>query len=370
MTETELDYRIRLALFEGIGQRHLDRLLLGLGGWPRLFSASPEALVANGLAPKTAASFVARRTALDGAPARELMATQGITAVAPGDTEFPPLLREIGDPPIILFVRGAIAALTPPLPFAVVGTRRLSTYGETCVRRLVPPWARAGLGIMSGLALGTDAAAHAATLQEHGLTVAVLASGVADNDIGPRTNYPLAQDILDSGGALVSEYPPGMSADKHRFPRRNRIIAGLSRGLVVIEAPERSGALLTAELALQYNRDVFSVPGPITHAGSVGTNKLLRYGATPVTAAEDVFEYYGLPPDTPDRRNHNGAPSDPAAALILTRLRNSPLTADELALTSRPDGEPPLSASRLLAALTELELTGRIAKIGGQYHLV
>lgn len=277
-----------------------------------------------------------------------------------GSAAYPPLLRQIPDAPQRLYVRGRIEALQATLPLAVVGTRAMTNYGERVTRLLAPPLAAAGATIVSGLALGIDAAAHEAALAARGTTVAVLGGGVDDASIGPRANFGLARRILQDGGALVSEYPPGTSGQKHHFPARNRIIAGLSKGLLVIEAAAKSGALLTAQLGLDYNRDVFAVPGPITQTASAGANRLLQQGATPVTGPQDILDRYGIaiPPENP-----LNMPADPDAAAVLKRLNHEPQDFDGLTETTG------LPAPRLLAALTALELSGAARKTGRGFIL-
>ena len=254
-------------------------------------------------------------------------ASNEIATVRIGDDGYPPLLREIHDPPSVLYVRGDPAALLHPLPIAVVGTRKMTAYGAAAVRIVVGPVARAGACVVSGLALGIDAAAHAVALEACGTTVAVLAGGVDRDSVGPRTNAPLAERIIASGGALVSERPPGSSPSKMAFPRRNRIIAGITRGTLVIEAAAKSGSLITAYLALDAGRDVFAVPGPITSAASAGTNGLIRRGAAPATSADDILTAYGL---TPHCAAAVAEPSDERAREVLRTLATGPMTLDEI----------------------------------------
>ncbi len=281
-----------------------------------------------------------------------------IAVIRIGDEGYPPLLREIADPPLALYVRGNAAALTHLLPIAVVGTRKMTSYGSAAVRIVAGPVAGAGAAIVSGLALGVDAAAHAAALDAGGVTVAVLAGGVDAASVGPRTNAGLAERIVASGGALVSERPPGATPSKMAFPRRNRIIAGISRGTVVIEAAARSGSLITAYLALESGRDVFAVPGPITSPASAGTNGLIRRGAVPATCADDVLSAYGIAADAPARQP---APRDERERAVLRALDRGPQTADSAALGAG------LDIRETLAALASLVVAGRVADDGGFY---
>ncbi len=223
-------------------------------------------------------------------------ASRDIAIIPLHDPRYPPLLRRVYDPPAALYVRGDINVISRTDAIAVVGTRQMTRYGETVATRIASSVAATGTPIISGLALGIDAVAHEATLAAGGIAVAVLAAGVADRDIGPRANFGLAQRILKNGGVLLSEFPSGTPATKEKFPLRNRIVAGLSKATIVIEAAKKSGALITARLALEDGRDVYAVPGPITSSASEGTNLLISQGATPILSTDALLEELGLTP--------------------------------------------------------------------------
>lgn len=213
-----------------------------------------------------------------------------ICTLSRSDTRYPALLKEIPDAPAQLFVRGNVEALSYPCCVAVVGTRRCSPYGAAMTTRISGDLAARGVGIVSGLALGVDTAAHTAALSASGVTIAVLGSGIADSDIYPATNGGLARRIIEAGGAIVSEYEAGTPPYPSHFLDRNRIIAALSRGTLVTEAPIKSGALATARRALEYNRDVYAIPGEATSYRSAGTNNLIKQGALCVTQADDILD--------------------------------------------------------------------------------
>jgi DNA processing protein len=260
--------------------------------------------------------------------------------------QFPPLLRAIHDPPPGLFVRGdADLELLARPSVAVVGARACSGYGASVARMLARELAAAGLVVVSGLARGVDAEAHRGALDADGATVAVLGCGI-DRDY-PTAHAELAHRIAGTG-LVVSEYAPGVEPAPWRFPARNRIIAGLCAATVVVEARERSGALITADLALEEGREVFAVPGEIGSALSAGTNALLKLGAAPVTAAADVLDVYGLAPR-----------DDPVDDELVAHL---PATADELV---RATGR---SAADVAQALVELELAGHVTVRDGVYR--
>ena len=284
---------------------------------------------------------------------------RGIRWLACSSHGFPPLLRAIHGPPAGLFLRGSgDAALLSVPSVALVGARGCSPYGAQVARSLARELAAAGLVIVSGLARGIDGEAHRGALEASGTTIAVLGCGV-DRDY-PAAHAGLAREIAERG-LVVSEYAPGVEPAPWRFPARNRIIAGLAAATVVVEARERSGALITADLALEEGREVFAVPGEITSGLSAGTNALLRLGATPLTSAKDVLEALGV--DGASRGAERPEIGGDAAA-VLARLGEHPASVDELA---RSTG---LATGELAAALTELELAGLAAEEAGQFRAV
>jgi DNA processing protein len=273
------------------------------------------------------------------------------------DPAYPPLLAAIHDPPAVLWLRGDADASVLALPaVAIVGARACSAYGRAVARALARELAAAGLVIVSGMARGVDAEAHRGALEAGGVTVAVLGCGI-DRDY-PAAHAQLAQGIC-ARGLVVSEYEAGVEPAPWRFPARNRIIAGLASATVVVEARERSGALITADFALEGGREVMVVPGEITSALSGGTNALLRLGATPVTGPADVLESFGLTQDV--EREHEPEPEG-VAAKVLGSLRESPASIDELA---RVLG---VASGDVAAALIELELAGRVSEADGVYR--
>jgi DNA processing protein len=276
------------------------------------------------------------------------LAARGFRFVARSAQRFPSLLRAIHDPPAGLFLRGEgeLELLSGPA-VAVVGARACSGYGASVARSLGRELARAGLLVVSGMARGVDAEAHRGALDAGGATVAVLGCGI-DRDY-PAAHAELARRIAATG-LIVSEYAPGVEPAPWRFPARNRIVAGLCAVAVVVEARERSGALITADLALEEGREVFAVPGEITSALSAGANALLKLGASPLTGATDVLETFGLAPAEPPRETSG----------LLDLL---PATADELVHRTA------LAASEVARALVELELAGAVAVHDGVYRI-
>lgn len=287
----------------------------------------------------------------------ERLAASGLRWVARSDARFPRLLHEIHDPPWGLFVRGggSLDQLSAPA-VAIVGSRSCSPYGVHVARRLGRELAAAGLVVVSGLARGADSEAHRGALEADGVTVAVLGCGV-ERDY-PAAHASLAARICERG-LIISEYPPGVEPAPWRFPARNRIIAGLCAVTVIVEARERSGALITADFALEENRDVLAVPGEITSALSAGTNALLRQGAAPLLGPEDVLALFGIEPQDRLFPMTTGL-----AAVALAQLQDRPQGVDEVI---RGTG---LSAAEAASALAELELAGLAVAQDGRYRAV
>ena len=298
------------------------------------------------------------RRAFDAAAYVGSLTERGLRFIGRSQSEFPPLLRAIHDPPPGLFLRGTAGAdVLICDAVAIVGARSCSSYGAHVGRSLGRELAAAGLLVVSGMARGIDGEAHRGALESGGISVAVLGCGI-DRDY-PASHATLAGEIARRG-LVVSEYPPGVEPAPWRFPARNRIIAGLTRAVVVVEARERSGALITADLALEEGREVFAVPGEITSSLSAGSNGLLSLGAHVVTAAQDVMDALGVARPT--------APSEPEldsrTRRVLDVLADAPATADELV---RALGLP---AAEVAPALTTLELAGLIMEAEGLYRAV
>jgi DNA processing protein len=299
--------------------------------------------------------FARFRRTFDGESFRASLEARGLRFVGRSEPGYPRLLRELHDPPPGLFLRGSVnVELLSEPAVAIVGARMCSSYGGQVARMLGRELAAAGLVIVSGLARGVDGEAHRGALEGGGATIAVLGCGI-DRDY-PATHAQLARGICASG-LVVSEYAPGVGPAPWRFPARNRIIAGLCPAAIIVEARERSGALITADFALEAGREVFAVPGEITSTLSTGTNALLRLGATPLTSAADVLELFGLEPTRSERLDLG---TD--AAAVLDALAREPAAADEL---GRATG---LDAAALATALAELELAGAVAEADGLFR--
>jgi DNA processing protein len=342
----------------GIGPARLRALLDYYGTVEAAWSAPADGLREVGLDRRSLANLVQSRSELDLSAELEKLKKAGVQALTWEDDAYPQRLRMIGDPPIVLYVKGE---LRPSDDWAVgmVGTRHPSTYGREAARTLAADLARSGVTIVSGLARGIDGQAHRAALEAGGRTIAVLGSGV--DVIYPWENLKLAQDII-AQGALVSEYPLGTQPEASNFPPRNRIISGLSRGVVVVEAGEQSGALITADFAAEQGRDVFAVPGSIFHRSSVGTNRLIRDGAAPVLSANDVLETLNMTSVAQHVEAQMLLPADETEARLFDLLSDDPVHVDEIGRAAE------LPIAQVSSTLALMELKGLVHQVGGMNY--
>jgi len=360
--QTLLD-AIRLALVPGVGPLLSKTLLDHFGSPATVLAASRPALLAvPGVGSTLANQILLARQSLAAAQELALCRQLGVTLILRGQADYPPPLAQIPDPPSLLYVKGEIAP-RDRLAIAIVGSRKSSPYGLRTASRLASALARAGFTIVSGLARGIDAAAHRAALAAGGRALGVFANGLAS--VYPPEHADLAAQVA-AAGALVSESPMHRKPLAGLFTQRNRIISGLALGVIVVEAAPRSGTLSTARHALEQNREVFAVPGPVDSLNSRGCNQLIKDGARPVESADDVIDALGPLPDlvntvTPETAARHPAEIDLSTAerRLLDRLGGEPLGVDELIALSG------LSASEVMAGLSVLELKKLIKRIPG-----
>jgi DNA processing protein len=359
--EVELAHWVAFTCVRGIGPARFQVLLDFFGDAQTAWRAGREGLLAAGLDARTADALVSHRKTRP-EPARELdlLARHGVTALPLPDPTYPALLREIYLPPSLLYVRGAFVP-ADEWAIAVVGTRKATSYGVQATHKLAGDLAQQQITIISGLAMGVDTAAHQATLAKGGRTIAVLGSGL--DIIWPGENKKLAERIAEQG-ALVSEFPLGTRPEPGNFPARNRIISGLSRGVLVVEAPEKSGALITARFALDQNRDVFALPGSIFSKASDGANKLIQAGAKLVMRAEDILEELQMQqaPQQQEMREHLPGSETERVILSLLAAAPEPLHSDEIC---RASGLP---AAEVSSALLMMHLKGMIFDLGSMRY--
>ena len=310
---------VRLTLVPGVGPLTARALLDQFGTATEVLNASTAALRdVPGVGPKVASRIAKARSEIDAGFELDLCRKAGVQVIPRGGANYPAPLEEIPDPPSLLYLRGDYVA-TDPLAIAIVGSRRCTPYGMRVAERLAASLARVGITVVSGLARGIDAAAHRGALKAGGRTIAVLANGLSD--IYPPEHLDLAREVSEAG-AIVSEMPMRQGPLAGLFPQRNRIISGLSLGVVVVEATPRSGSLSTARHAMEQNRDVFAVPGPVDSLPSQGCHRLIRDGARLVETVDDIIEELG-----PLMKEVRSSPTAPAvrhpAELALSDLERS-----------------------------------------------
>ncbi len=328
--------------------------------WQANFNELCEA----GLESKIAEEIVLKRNEIDLDVEMEKLKGEGINVITLKDENYPKLLSEIYSPPALLYYKGKFMPEQDEFSLAVVGTRKISNYGQQVASGIVRELANAGLTIVSGLALGTDTLSHKACLEANGRTLAVLGGGLDKQSVYPSYNRYLVDEIISSGGLVLSEYPIGTQPLKHHFPQRNRIVSGLSLGVLVIEAPEDSGALLTAWYALEQNREVFAVPGSIYNKNSIGTNNLIKMGAKMVTGANDVLEALNLNLVKDFVETKKIMPDSKEEAEILKYLSHDPLHIDDLVRQTN------LDTKTVNSTLTLMEMKGRVKNLGGMRYVI
>ncbi len=363
IADEERAYWVAWSRVQGIGPARFRLLLHAFGTLQAAWGLRAVELRAAGLDERATANAVSAFATID--PAAELarVADAGVTVLAWGDEEYPERLRSITSAPAILYIRGR---LTPDdaLAVAIVGTRRMTPYGREVTYRIASELAAVGITVVSGLALGVDGAAHRAALDAGGRTIAVLGHGL--QMLSPASHRDLAARISATGGALVTEYALGTPAEPGNFPVRNRIISGLSLGVVIVEAGQKSGALITADFAAEQGRDVFAVPGSILSAMSAGTNALIKDGARLITGVDDILAELRLE----IRREQHATqqvlptlPGVPGADALLGALSAEPSHIDDLC---RACGLP---ISDVNGLLVQLQLTGAVRPAGPQLYV-
>lgn len=360
-TETEKKYWLGLSQVPGVGPVRFRRLLERFGDARRAWQALPSELRDSGLEPATVDALVEsrQRGALD--EALEKVSRVGAEVVTGEDQAYPPRLREIPDPPPVLYVKGELTE-EDAWAVAVVGTRTPRPYGRAVAQDLAAGLAASGLTVVSGLARGIDSLAHEAALETGGRTIAVLGSGI--DRIYPPEHRSLARRI-EGSGAVVTEFPPGTAPEASHFPRRNRIISGISLGTVVVEAGDRSGALITADYALEQGREVFAVPGSVRSPKSRGTNRLIQEGGAKLTVGvSDILEELNLELVEVDGGPTRLPPRNAAEVAIFGEISEEPLHVDEI---GRATG---MSIAEVTSALTLMELKGMVRQVGGMHYVV
>lgn len=328
-------------------------LLAHCGSAEAAWRASIHELKAAGINRRTLENLLQARRDIDVEAELERIHRAGVQVLTLVDDNYPQNLLQIDAPPPVIYVLGALQP-NDSWAVAIVGTRRASVYGREVAHSLSRDLAANGITVVSGLALGVDTVAHKSALASAGRTVAVLGSSV--DQIYPPENRGLAQTIAENG-AIISEYPLGTRPDANNFPPRNRIISGLSRSVVIVEAGERSGALITARFAAEQGRDVFAVPGSILHPGSAGCNTLIQQGAIPLLSVYDILNHLNLEQTRSQQAARAAIPADPQEAALLRHLHADPQHLDDIVRESS------LPTPQVAGLLSVMELKGLVRQV-------
>lgn len=353
-------YWVAFSLVKGIGAVRFQALLDYFGDPQIAWAAPSEALREAGLSEKVVDNLVQLRSSIDLNEIMHDLDSKGISILLSSDAEYPKRLMEIDQPPPVLYMRGELIP-EDEWAVAVVGTRRVTAYGRQIAEDVAGSLASQGITVISGLARGVDSISHQAALNAGGRTIAVLGCGL--DRIYPPENRQLAENII-AKGALLSDYPPGTPPEASNFPPRNRLISGLSLAVVIIEAGNTSGALITASFAADQGRDVFAVPGNINAPGSKGTNRLILDGAQPLLNPEQLLESLELTMVAEYRTARVALPDDPIEAQLFETLSREPLHIDEIQTRTE------IPIEKVTSTLALMELKGMIRQIGGMNYVI
>lgn len=360
-TDENLKYFISLNYFSKFGPARINRLEKYFSDAKSAFLSDLNQLVKAGIEGKIAEEFISERKKIVPDSIIEKLNNAGIKTVCLGDEIYPKMLCEIFDAPVLLYYRGTLKDSNKH-SLAIVGSRKSTHYGKQAIEKIVPELISNNFTINSGLALGIDSLAHSEALKSTGRTVAVLGSGIDDKSIYPACNKNLALKIVENGGALISEFPPGTPPLRHHFPLRNRIVSGMSRGILVVEAATKSGALITARLGLEHNREVMAIPGNIFSPVSAGPNYLIKEGAKAINNASDIFECLNIDINSKENKKITQLLSE-EEALIFKYLSHEPVHIDIITMQTK------MPSSKISSVLTIMEIKGLVKNIGSMKYI-
>jgi len=359
----DLKYWIGLNNFPKFGPVRFKKLINYFQDMQAAFKATSGELIKAGIEANIAQEFITARIEINPDDLIDRLAKEDIKAITIENKIYPKLLKELYTPPPLLYYKGNFD-LKNDFTLAVVGARKYTNYGQQATTNIVKDLVYNNLTIVSGLALGIDALAHITALENNGKTVAVLGSGLDKQNIYPSQNRYLADKIISQNGLLISEFPPGTPPLRHHFPQRNRIISGLSLGTLIIEASEKSGALITAKYSLDQNREVFAVPGNIYSDTSSGTNRLIKMGARVVTSAEDIIETLNLDQAIAYIDNKKIIPETPEEEMLIAHLSHEPIHVDELTRLTK------LDIAAINSTLAIMEMKGMVKNMGSMQYVL
>lgn len=349
----------------GLGPQKMKILLDFFGDPQKIWEADIETLEKSGIGKNISEKMISERKKINPDEEWGKLSEENVRIIDFKNPLYPPLLREIPSAPYILYVKSdlEISEIFKSPMIAVVGSRKMSSYGKQVAYSFARELALAGISVVSGMALGIDAEAHLGALEAGGKTIAVLGSGLDDKNIGPKTNFNLSRKIISSG-TLISDFPIGTESLPAFFPARNRLMAGLALGTLVVEAAASSGSLITANLALEFNREVFSVPGSIFSPSSEGTNELIKSGAKLVTSVKDILEELRLEKRREIEKIKEIIPASEEEKIILEKLGPEPVHIDNLVKLTK------LKTATASSALAMMEMKGMVKDIGGQNYII
>lgn len=359
LSNQDLPYLLAFNQINGIGPVTLQKIFDYYKSFQTAWNAPTNELTQIRLAEKTVQQIQKEKSKLDPNKVYQEICNQNIKVTSILDKNYPSLLKQSYQPPFLLYYQGNLA--WPDLKLTIVGSRKCTNYGQQVIEQLLKPLANQPIAIVSGLAIGLDSLAHQGALRNSLPTVAVVGSGLSRSILYPKQNIYLAEKIITSGGCLISELPPLTQAQAPFFPRRNRIMAGLTQATIVIEADITSGALITAKYALDFNREVLAVPGSIFQSKSAGPNWLISQGAKIIAKPEDLLEFLALPINQTLEKKILVFPSD-LAKQIYHLIQNNYQTTEQL--TNQITNSSPTD---ILVSLSSLELGGFIKKESGNY---
>lgn len=357
-----MKYLNALNKISGVGSQKIRKLIAFFGSAEKAWKASSQELFKSGIEEKIANNILTERGKINPDKEWEKMKKEDISMISVEDPAYPKLLKEIPNPPYSLYLKGEMDLNAQPI-ITIVGSRKLTNYGKQAAYGLAQDLSRAGATIASGMALGIDAAAHRGALDARGKTIAVLGSGLDDRNIGPQTNFNLSREIIFSG-ALISDYPEGTPALPGSFPARNRIMAGIALGTLVVEAAQASGTLITANLSLDFNREIFAVPGSIFSPVSEGTNQLIKSGAKLVSGAKDILEELNIEKIKEAEKVKKVIPDSPEEEKILKILSSEPLHIDKIIKLSK------METGTASSTIAVMEMKGMLKNMGGQNYIL
>lgn len=360
--KNDLEYLNALNKIEGVGPKRMRQLMTFFASPQAIWEADLQKLIQSGIGNAIAQKISSQKSGINPEAEWQRLEKENVRMILETDEEYPLLLKEIPTAPYILYMKGEMDLNAPMI--SIVGSRKYTAYGSQVAYALAKELAQAGITVVSGMAFGIDSIAHRGALDAGGKTIAVLGDSLDEKNIYPASNLNLSREIAGSG-CLLSDFPIETPAGiPGNFPARNRIIAGLSLGTLVIEAGEKSGTLITANLALEFNRDVFAVPGPIFSPQSFGTNNLIKNGAKVVTSIKDILEELNL--EEVHKKSFAPAkiPTSQEEEKILQMLSTDPLHIDNISKLSK------LGTATVASTLSMMEIKGWVKNIGGQNYII